>query len=39
VFAFEEDTDTSAFETLIESWINSARPDLVSADTQENLYR
>ena len=39
MFAFEEDTDTSAFETLIESWINSARPDLVSADTQENLYR
>ena len=39
VFAFEEDTDTSAFETLIESWINSTRPDLVSADTQENLYR
>lgn len=39
VFAFEEDTNTSAFETLIESWINSARPDLVSADTQENLYR
>ena len=39
VFAFEEDTDTSSFETLIEAWINSARPDLVSADTQENLYR
>ena len=39
VFAFEEDTDTSSFESLIEAWINSARPDLVSADTQDNLYR
>ena len=39
VFAFEEDVDTSAFETAIESWINSVRPDLVDADTQNNLYR
>lgn len=39
VFAFEEDVDTSAFETAIESWINSVRPDLVDADTQDNLYR
>lgn len=39
VFAFEEDTDTTAFEQLLESWIQSARPDLISSDTQANLYR
>jgi len=39
VFAFEEDVNTTAFETLIESWINSERPDLIDSDTQDNLYR
>lgn len=38
-FAFPEDADTSAFETLIESWISSTRPDLISADTTLNLLR
>lgn len=39
VFAFEEDTDTSNFEKLLEGWISSARPDLIDSDPQDNLYR
>ena len=39
VFAFEENVDTTKFEKLLESWINSARPDLVDSDNQDNLFR
>ena len=38
-FAFPEDTNTTAFENLLESWINSARPDLIDADYRDSLYR
>lgn len=38
-FAFAEDVNTTAFEALLESWINSARPDLIEADTTSNLLR
>ena len=39
VFAFEEETDTTNFEKLLESWISSSRPDLIDSDPQDNLYR
>lgn len=39
IFAFEECTDTTQFEALLEGWIQSARPDLLDADYHDNLYR
>lgn len=39
VFAFEDGVDTTAFETILEGWISSARPDLIDADPHDNLYR
>lgn len=39
VFAFEDGVDTTAFESLLEGWIQSVRPDLIDADPHDNLYR
>lgn len=39
VFAFPEEVDTLAFEQLLESWIASARPDLVDGLDTVNLLR
>lgn len=38
-FAFPEEADTTDFENVLEGWIISARPDLVSSDHTGNLYR
>jgi hypothetical protein len=37
--AFEEDTDITAIESLLEAWIGSVRPDLIDGDFRENNYR
>ena len=39
ILAFPEDTDTSAFEAVLEGWITSVRPDLVDGDYKDNVYR
>lgn len=39
VFAFPEEVNTLAFEQLLESWIASARPDLVDGLDTVNLLR
>jgi len=39
VFAFEETVDTTQFENMLESWIQSTRPDLIDSDVKDNLYR
>jgi len=36
---FEENTNITAIENLLEAWITSVRPDLIDSDFKDNAYR